>query len=396
MVEYKFATDEQKELAQLAYDITKSILTPERIEELEKANDGRGQYPMDAHKALAEAGFSGINIPEEWGGLGLSFTTQNMIVEEMSKVDAGFAFSYYASGIWFPMILKTSMPDEEKQMWADRIMAGALGTFAITEPNAGSDAASMKTTAVFDEATNEWVINGTKCFISGLPNSDYITLAAWTDKTKRPGEGITFFFIERERGYKIGKQENKLGLHLSETCELILEDVRVPADHVIGEVGKGFKSCVSFLANEGRITDATGALGVAQAALDFAVEYAKTRRQFGKRIIDHQGLGFLIADMQIRTDASRALLYYTTELIDRGEDIGHLGSSVKAFVCDSAVQTCSDAVQVLGGYGYMKDYPVERFFRDSRIFPIFGGTTQILKKDIAKHLAGKDPEAKKN
>ena len=394
MVSYKLATQEQIDLATLATDIARKMLPPQRLEELEHADDGRGAYPMDVHMALAEAGFSGMNIPEKWGGLGLDFTTQNVIVEELSKIDAGFAFAYYASGIWFPLIEKTEMPDEEKQMWADKIMQGAFGAFAMTEPNAGSDVVSMRTTAVYDESTNEWVLNGTKCFISGISNADFVSVAAWTDKTQRPSKGITMFFVERERGYKVGKKENKMGLKLSETSELILEDVRVPADHVIGGVGNGLTNCVGFVASEGRVTDAAGALGLAQAALDTAVEYAKTRRQFGKRIIDQQGLGFLIADMQIRTDASRALLYSTTQMIDQGIDPGHLTSSIKAFIAESAMQTCIDAVQVLGGYGYMKDYPVEKYMRDAKIFTIFGGTTQIVKKDVLSHLAGRDPERK--
>lgn len=394
MVEYKLATEEQKELAALASDVMRSMLTKDRIEELEHADNGLGEYPMDVHMALSEAGFSGMSIPESYGGLGFDTITIAIIVEEMSKVDTGFAFSFYNASSMFPLLERSHIPEEDKRMWAERMIAGnAIGTFALTEANAGSDAGAMRTTAVKDG--NEWVINGTKCFISNGPKADFYFVAAWTDKTQRPGSGITFFLVEKDRGVKIGKKESKLGIKLSETSEIVLEDVRVPEDHVIGEVGKGFSAAVGFLHNEARIFDALGSLGLAQAALDAAIDYAKTRRQFGKRIIDHQGLSFLIADMQIRTEASRALLYSTLETMAAGVDPGHLSSSVKTFVTDATMQTVVDAVQVFGGYGYMKDYPVEKYLRDAKIFQIFGGTGQMLRKDIAKDLAGKDSEAKK-
>ena len=390
MVEYLMATDEQRELAEMAYAITKKELEG-RIDELERADDGRGKFPMDVLKTLAEAGFYGMNIPEEWGGLGFDKVTQALIMEQIAKVDAGFAFSFYNAGTYFPLILQTKMPDEEKRAWAERILAGeSAGAFAITEPNAGSDAAAMKSTAVFDEGAREWVINGTKCFMSNAPIADHFLIAAWTDKSKRASQGITFFFIEKERGVHIGKKEYKMGLKLSETAEIILEDVRVPEDHVIGEVGKGFGASLGVITNEGRALGMSFNVGLAQAALDEAVEYAKTRRQFGKRIIDHEGLGFLIADMKARTEASRALMYQTLMAQDQGLDTGTLPSICKMFISDCTMQTTTDAVQVLGGYGYMHDYPVEKYMRDAKIFQIFSGTNQIQRRNIARALAGKD------
>lgn len=392
MVRYPLATREQREMADVARKILEKELAPQ-IEALEKADNGMGQYPMDVHKIMAEKGFYGMNIPEEWGGLGLDVVTQALICEEMAKVDAGFTFSFYNAGTYFPLILQTGLSKEEKQKWADKILSGeSIGNFCITESEAGSDAAAMRTRAVKDG--NEWVINGTKCFGSNAPVADHFLVAAWTDKTKKASQGVTFFLVEKERGVQIGKKENKMGLKLSETSDVIFDNVRVPEDHVIGEVGRGFVTSLELISSEGRIIGASFMVGLAQAALDHAVAYAQERRQFGKRIIDHQGLGFLIADMEARTAASRALLYQNLTCIKEGINIGHMGSVVKMYISDCTMQTAIDAVQVFGGYGYMKDYPVEKLMRDAKIFQIFSGTNQIQRRTIARALAGKDPQGK--
>jgi alkylation response protein AidB-like acyl-CoA dehydrogenase len=396
MVNYYLATEEQIELADNVRKILEKELAP-RLSEFENADGGLGKYPMDVQKILAQVGYCGMGIPEEWGGLGLDIVTQAVIIEEMAKVDAGFAFAFFNGNSYFPQILQTGMSHEEKQAWADKILAGdSLGCFSLTEPNAGSDAAAMRTSAVFDESTREWVINGVKCFASNGPAADHYIIFAWTDKTKSVGKGVTAFFVERKHGLQIGKKENKLGLHLSETSELVLEDVRVPETNVIGEVGKGFTTAMGLISTEGRTMGSCCCLGLAQAALDYAVEYAKTRRQFGKRIIDHQGVGFMIADMQARTEASRSLLYGTLEAMKQGKSTGYMGSLAKFYVSDNTMQTALDAVQVLGGYGYMKEYPVEKLMRDAKIFQIFSGTNQIQRKNVAKAIAGRDPmKAKK-
>ncbi len=394
MVYYPMATEEQKEYAEVVRTILNKELKP-RLHELELANDGLGQYPMDVHKIMAEAGFYAMNMPEEWGGLNLDMVTRCIIMEEMAQVDAAFAFDFYNAGAFFPEILATGIPDEEKQMWADKHLSGeAIGAFCVTESEAGSDAAAMKTKAVKDG--NEWVINGSKCFISRGPIANFFLVAAWTDKTKRASQGVTFFFVEGDRpGISIGKQENKMGMKLAMTSDVIFQDVRVLEDHVVGEVGKGFGHSMSVIGEEGRLFGSSYALGMAQAALDAAIDYAKQRRTFGKRIIDHEGLGFLIADMKIRTQAARALLYQACAARDAGVPIGDMANSVKVFVSDSTMQTTTDAVQVLGGYGYMKDYGIEKLMRDAKIFQIFSGTNQIIRRTIAKNLAGKDPQKTK-
>lgn len=393
MVQYLLATEEQKELAESARAILENELLPQ-IEELEHADDGRGRYPMDVHQKMAEAGYFGMNIPEEWGGLGFDVVTQALIAEEMAKIDAGFTFSFYNAGTYFPMILASGLSKEEKQEWADGIMSGEkIGCFCITEAGAGSDVTAMRTTAVQDG--DEWVINGTKCFASNGPISNYFLVAAWTDKSKGASKGITFFLVEKERGVAIGKKECKMGLKLSETSEVIFDNVRVPADHIIGEVGRGLKISLDLISNEGRAVGMSFNLGLAEAALDKAVEYTKERRQFGKRVIDHEGLAFLIADMKARTEACRGLLYYTLSSLRDGKDIGSMGSVCKMYISDCTMQTTTDAVQCLGGYGYMKEYPVEKYMRDAKIFQIFSGTNQIQRRNITRALAGRDPQAAK-
>jgi len=395
MVNYLFATEEQKELANEAKKILENELKP-RIDELDEANGGLGGYPMDVHMKLVEAGFYGAYIPEEWGGLGLDPVTLGVIYEEMGKIDSGFAFAFAGSGCEFPKILKTSMPDEEKRKWADKIInEGAMGSFNLTEPNAGSDAAAIRTTAVFDEKTNEWVINGTKCFCSNAPTASYFICVAWTDKTKRASEGVTAFFVEKERGVQIGRQERKMGLHLAGTSDVIYDNVRVPADHVIGQVGKGFAEALGGIKGASALVNCCSSLGMAQSAYDQAVEYAKTRRQFGKRIIDFQAVGFMLADMETKIEAARALMYESLTCARDGVDSGHVDLMIKQYVTDTVMQVCEDAVQVAGGYGYMKDYPFERYMRNAKIYQIFGGTNQIKRKNLMKVIAGKDPEQQK-
>ena len=385
-VEYVFATDEQRELADQARIILEKELKP-HIEELEAGDGGKGHFPVEVAKILGEAGYLGITIPEQYGGLGLDCVTRCLIEEEMAKVDAGFAFAIHGtSNLQFPYIMRSGLPEEKKQEWADRIMSGeSFGAICFTEPNAGSDASAIKTTAVFDESTKEWVINGLKCFASNGPIADHFVVFAWTDKTQRPGKGISAFFIEKERGVQIGTIENKLGIKMSKTSEVVLDNVRVPEDHLCGELGSGYKQFLSGM-DEVRVSGMVFSLGIAQAAIDEAVAYAKSRQTMGKPIIQHQGLGFLLADMQIRTDVSRAILYQGARCVDEGIPLGTTSSSSKNFVSNSTVQTVIDAMEVFGGYGYMKDYPIEKLLRDAKIFTIFDGTTEINKMVIARQL----------
>ena len=404
MVHYQFATQEQKDLAKTARDILEKELKP-RLEELEEQN----AFPRDILKKLAEAGYFGMGVPERWGGLGLDYVTQSIIYEEMAQVDAGFSFSF-ALASYINNVFYTGISVAEKQEWVDKTLNGdVVVATALTEPNAGSDTKAIRTTAVYDEKTDEWVINGTKCFISNGGIADVVFVSAYIDKSKGAA-GIAQFFVEKERGFKVGKTENKMGLKLSVTSELIFEDVRVPGTHLVGSVAKydpeeaaamdigkrrGGNSAILDGLAIARITTMTHALGIQQAALDEAVKYAKERRTFGKRIIDHQGLGFLIADMQIDVDASRAMLYYALEQLDKGLPLGALSSTAKVFISEATMRVTTNAVQVLGGYGYMKEYPVEKLMRDAKIFCIFEGTNEINRMIVQRMLAGRDPKAQK-
>lgn len=361
-------TEEQRELAQMAAKIVKAELAP-RVAELDKG----GEFPRDVMESLRSAGFYGMGIPEEYGGLGLDLTTQMAIYEEIAKVDAGFSFNFALASGEFAMLEEAGVSEEMKRYYADKILNGSICSFCLTEAQAGSDAAAIRTTAVRDG--DEYVLNGTKCFITNGALADLFLIFAYTDKGKGT-KGISAFLVEKDRGVQIGKTEDKMGLKLSITSEVILQDVRIPADHLIGQEGKGFGYAMRAL-EKARVTTMIHALGIAQSAMDIALDYAKVRKTFGKPIIEHQGLAFLLADMQKRVDAARAMLYYSAAALDKGLPIGTLSPSTKIFVSETAMSVTTDAVQVLGGYGYMKEYPVEKLMRDAKVFSIFEGTNQI-------------------
>ena len=388
---YALATPEQRDLADQAREIMERELPIEKIQELEKADGGLGKYPMDVHKKFVDAGYYAMTVPEKYGGLGMDLKTVAIIHEEMARVEAGFTFSFNSGGSHFGYVEATHMSESEKQKWADRHINGeAFGCFA----GSGSDAKAMRTTA--EKKGDEYILNGTKCFITNAcEEADHFCVAAWTDKSKGPREGVTFFFIEKERGVKIGKHEDKMGMKLSPTGELILEDVHVPDDHVIGEVGGGFGRSLNHIQMWGRPGGSANYLGLAQAALDYAIDYAKVRRQFGKRIIDHEGLGFVIAEMQCRVNAARAYEYMTFDMLNAGVVDRNWTAGLKKMASDVALANAIDAMKVHGGYGYMKDYPVEKLVRDAGIMPIFGGTNEIQLRNIAKAIAGKDPQKMK-
>jgi butyryl-CoA dehydrogenase len=386
MVEYLLATDEQRELAELAGTICEKELRPQ-IEALEEANGGVGEYPWDVHHKLADAGFYTMNMPQEWGGLGLDSVTRGLILEEMSKTDCGFPFSFRGLGDKFNLILNSKIPESDKKMWIEKMLAGkAGGAFCLTEAGAGSDSKAIRTSAVKDG--DEWVINGTKCFITNGPIADFYGVFAWTDKSVSAGKGITCFLVEKERGIQVAKVEKKMGFKLSPTAELVMEDVRVPEDHIVGELGRGFSTAMGTL-DEARPFNSVFAIGAAQRAVDEAKKYANERMTFGKYIIAHQGIGFKLAEMQMKVDAARAMTYYALRVADRGIPIGRLGSEAKAQPTELCQQVAVDAIQVLGGYGYMKEYPLEKIMRDMRLFTIFGGTNEVQKIIISRTMKAK-------
>jgi alkylation response protein AidB-like acyl-CoA dehydrogenase len=344
--------------------------------------DERAEYPWDVRKLLAEQDILGLPFPTEHGGTGTGTLMLNMAVEEIAKVDASCALILMIQELGtLPIQLFGS--DELKERFLPRCATGELSpAFALSEPEAGSDPAGMKTTAVADG--DEWVLNGTKNWISNLGVADFYIVFAVTDRDSRR---LSAFVVEADRpGFSVGKLEHKLGIRASPTGQPIFEDVRIPHSNIIGQVGKGLSVALGTLERT-RLGAAAQAVGIAQGATDYAVAYARERRQFGKAINEFQGIQFKLADMETRTAAARELLYKACAMADQGHPArAKYSSMAKVFCSDTAMAVTIDAVQVLGGYGYVKEYPVERMMRDAKITQIYEGTNEIQRLVIARTL----------
>lgn len=370
-------TAEQRDIVTLA----RQILSKELVPQLE-ACDRESRFPTDVFRSLYNAGLYAIEVPEQYGGLGASHETQFILNEVLGYYDAGFGFSFHAGSMSADCVFLAGT-EAQKKLAADALLQGKVFAFALTEAAAGSDAGSILTTA--RRVGDEYVLNGTKTFISCGELADYFVVAATMDKTLR-NKGISLFLVEKERGVQIGKHEDKMGLRLSPTNEVIFDEVRIPADHLIGEEGKGFKVAMQNMETV-RPQTMTFALGLMQRAVDEATKYAKERTSFDQPIIKLQGLSFLLADMLKLTQVSRATLMYVAKLLDARKPLNGMGSSAKIFVSESASKVAAQAVQVLGGYGYMREYPVEKLMRDAKIFEIFEGTNQIQQVVLGGLLA---------
>ena len=344
--------------------------------------DERAEYPWDLRKLLAEQDVLGLPFAIEHGGTGTGTLMLNMAVEELAKVDASVALMLMVQELGtLPIQLFGS--DELKERLLPRCASGEWSpAFALSEPEAGSDPAGMKTAAVKDGG--EWVINGTKNWISNLGVADFYVVFAVTDRDSRR---MTAFVVEADRpGFSVGKLEHKLGIRASPTGQPIFEDVRVGEENVIGEVGKGLSVALATL-EKTRLGAAAQAVGIAQGATDYAVAYARERRQFGRAINEFQGISFKLADMETRTAAARELLYKACAMADqRHPERAKYSSMAKVFCSDTAMAVTVDAVQVLGGYGYVKEYPLERMMRDAKITQIYEGTNEIQRLVIARAL----------
>jgi alkylation response protein AidB-like acyl-CoA dehydrogenase len=344
--------------------------------------DERAEYPWDVRNLLAEQDVLALPFPTEYGGTGTGTLMLNLAIEEIAKVDASCALILMVQELGtLPIQLFGS--DELKERFLPRCATGELSpAFALSEPEAGSDPAGMKTTAVADG--DEWVINGTKNWISNLGVADFYICFAVSD---RESKRISAFVVEADRpGFSVGKLEHKLGIRASPTGQPIFENVRIPHENVIGEVGKGLSVALATLQRT-RLGAAAQALGIAQGATDYAVDYARERRQFGRAINEFQGIQFKLADMETRTAAARELLYKACAMADqRHPDAAKYSSMAKVFCSDTAMAVTVEAVQVLGGYGYVKEYPVERMLRDAKITQIYEGTNEIQRLVIARAL----------
>jgi alkylation response protein AidB-like acyl-CoA dehydrogenase len=373
-----------QELADLRATIRQ--IAQERIVPRAGEIDRTAQYPGDIRELLAENDIFALPFAERYGGTGTGTLMLQMAVEEIAKADASCALMLMVQELGtLPITLFGS--DELKERFLPRCATGeSVPAFALSEAEAGSNAAAMRTTAVQDG--DEWVINGTKNWISNAGVADFYIVFAVTD---RANARVTAFVVESDRpGLWIGGYEHKLGIKGSPTGSPVFEEVRVPAENVIGEVGRGMRVALSTLERT-RLGAAAQAVGIAQGATDYAVQYAKDRVAFDKPIIELQGIQFKLADMQTGTAAARELLYRACALADRDPppaDLGMWTSMAKLFASDNAMKVTVEAVQVLGGYGYVNEYPVERMMRDAKITQIYEGTNEIQRVVIARHLAG--------
>jgi butyryl-CoA dehydrogenase len=377
-MDYGF-TEEQVEIIKLARKIGKERILPVRA-----TLDEGEEFPWEIIQILADAGLFGIYVPQEYGGLGFGNFENCLAVEELSRYCIGISVSFAASGLGaYPILLYGN--EEQKKKYLPLIASGKkLAAFGITESSAGSDAAAIRTTAARDG--NEYVINGVKQWITNGGEAEIYSVIVKTDKAKGP-RGASAFIVEKGTpGFTFGKKEKKLGIRASATRELVFEDCRVPKENLIGREGMGFIVAMKTF-DQTRTGISAQGVGLAQGALDAAVEYARERETFGKPIISHQAIQHMLADMATQIEAARALTYLAARSADNNsKNLTKLSSMSKLFATDVAMKVTTDVVQIFGGYGYMRDYPVEKMMRDAKILQIYEGTNQIQRNVIGQHL----------
>ncbi|AEG13965.1 Butyryl-CoA dehydrogenase [Desulfofundulus kuznetsovii DSM 6115] len=340
------------------------------------------QYLIDKAK---EMGLFGMSIPEEYGGLGLSMVERCLLLEELGRANMSFTTYIGAhTGIGTTGIVELGS-EEIKQKYLPAMASGEkLGAFALTEPDAGSDATNIKTTAVLKG--DKWILNGRKHFITNAPEADIFTVIAVTDREKGARGGFTAFVVEKDfPGFSIGTIEKKMGLRGSHTAEVIFEDCEVPVENVLGEVGRGYASALKIL-SKGRVALAARCVGACDKLVELSARYAQQRIQFGKPIASFQAIQWMLAEMATDTEAARALTYRVAWMVDQGLPVIKEGPMVKLFASEALGRVVDKAVQIHGGMGYMKDFPVERFYRDARITRIYEGTNEIQRMIIANRL----------
>jgi len=346
--------------------------------------DEHSRFPQEAYNALRAADLAAPHIPEGYGGAGADALATAIVIEEIARACVSSSLIPAVNKLGtMPLLLAGS--EDLKKTYLTPVAAGdGMFSYCLSEPEAGSDAASMKTRAVRDG--DHWILDGAKRWITNAGESEYYTVFAATDPNKG-ARGISAFVVEKtDDGVSFGAPEKKLGIKGSPTLEVFLDNVRVPADRMIGDEGTGFSTALRTL-DHTRVTIAAQALGVAQGALDYATAYAKERKQFGKAIADFQGLQFMLADMAMKLEAARQLTYAAAARSERNDpDLTFFGAAAKCYASDVAMEVTTDAVQILGGYGYVKDYPVERMMRDAKITQIYEGTNQVQRLVMARQL----------
>lgn len=372
-------TEEQEMIRDLARQIAEDKIRPVAAEK-----DETGEFPWEIMKVLAESDLFGVYIEEKYGGTGGGVLDLSIATEELSRACGGIAVCYAASALGtYPIILYGN--DRQKEKYLPDLAKGArLAAFGLTEAGAGSDAGAIETTA--KKEGDSYILNGTKQWITNGGEAEVYTVVAMTDKT-RGARGASTFIVEKgTKGFTFGKKEDKLGIRASATRELVFTDCKIPKENLLGKEGMGFVVAMKTF-DMSRPGVAAQAVGIAQGALDLAVKYARERVQFGKPIISFQGIQFMLADMATQIEAARALVYASARMIDSGETkVGKESAMAKLFASDTCMKVTTDALQVFGGYGYMKDYPIEKYMRDAKITQIYEGTNQIQRGIIATSL----------
>jgi alkylation response protein AidB-like acyl-CoA dehydrogenase len=383
-----FLTDDQKHMKALARRVAEEKIVPVRAE-----LDEKEEFPWAIMKVCADTGLFGVSIPEEYGGMGGGCLENVVVVEELSRACLGVSVSYAASLLGaYPILLGGT--EAQKKKYLTQIAGGRrLGAFGLTEANAGSDAQGIRTEA--KRVGDEYILNGTKQWITNGGEAEIYTVIAMTDRSKG-GRGATAFIVEKGmEGFSFGKKENKLGIRASATRELVFQDCKVPKENVIGREGLGFILAMKTF-DKTRPGIGAQAVGVAQGALEAAVHYAREREQFQRKIVSFQAIQHMLADMATQIEAARALVYAVARFIDGNpRDFSKVSAMAKVFPSDVAMKVVVDAVQVFGGYGYMKEYPVEKMMRDAKILQIYEGTNQIQRNVIGLELIKESAQKRK-
>ncbi|HWC13347.1 MAG TPA: acyl-CoA dehydrogenase family protein [Actinomycetota bacterium] len=375
-------TEEQRAFRDSVRQLVEDKVAP-RAAEIDEADE----YPWDVDELFVKNGFAGVSYPEEFGGAGGGAVELCILVEEISRVSAGVALIPAVNKLGAIPILLAGSDDMRKRVFTGITNGDHRMSYCLTEPNSGSDAGAMRSRAARDG--DHWVLSGSKRFITGAGASDLYTYFAVSDPDAPKGKNITAFLVDKDMdGFSLGRKEDKMGIRGSPTREVMLENVRVPEENVIGDVNGGFQIAMRTL-DFSRPTVAAQALGIAQGAFDFAVGYCNEREQFGKRIATFQGMQFMFADMAMKIETARMAVYRAAVAVDEGaKDVSYWAAIAKCYASDVAMDVTTDCVQALGGYGYIREYPVERFMRDAKITQIYEGTNQIQRVVIARSIFG--------
>jgi len=372
-------TEEQKQIKMSVREFAEAEIAPHVMEW-----DEQQHFPIELKPKLAELGLMGVIFPENYGGAGMGYVEYATIIDELSRIDGSVGISVAAHNSLCSNHIYSYGTEEQKQKFLVPLAQGKhLGAWGLTEPGAGSDASGTKTTAVRSEGG--WVVNGTKNFITHAIHADTCVAMAVTDRSKR-SKGISALIFEKGmKGFSPSKKENKLGLRASETASVVFEDCFVPDENLLGQEGEGFVNSMQVL-DGGRISIAALAVGIAQGAYESALRYSNERQQFGKKISEFQAIQFKLADMATKIDAARLLMYRAAYLKDKGKVVTKESSMAKLFASEMSVAVCEEAIQIHGGYGYTKDYPPEKYWRDSKLCTIGEGTSEIQRIIIAREI----------